>query len=478
MPRKIIKLLSDEELKKIHFASLSILENVGMIFEHKRALEILAGAGANVDSKTKIVKFPPELVEKCLKLVPDTVVYGGRNPENDMVLKADGDLYVRSNAGGTLYVDLNTGKYRRATTDDLKEWCVLIDAMSNVNGLGPLHVEDVPPRTGDLHGALILFEYQRKNFLNQAFSAKNLKYLIEMALAIRGSREELTKRPLFHPCVGIISPLYLNEDDLEMLFIACEYGLPPGMPTMPNPGFTSPITLAGTLAQSNAEMLGGITLTQLVKPGMPMTYYLEPMATDMLTGAGMIAGPENQLMHAALCQMGSQFYRMPVECTGFGTDGIIPEQTMYQKAANGLMACLSGATLTFGIGVVDTFMGLSPTQLIIDNDIAGMVRRICRGFEVNDDTLGVDAVTRIGPKGNFMMDVHTFKYLRSEHYRPYIFDRNPVSAWLDKGGKNLEQQAREKALTVLAEHKVEPLDARILKELRSIVKKADQELVQ
>jgi trimethylamine--corrinoid protein Co-methyltransferase len=197
----------------------------------------------------------------------------------------------------------------------------------------------------------------------------------------------------------------------------------------------------------------------------------------MATGTGMIGAPENQLMHAALCQLGSQFYKMPVECAGFATDGTIAEQTVFQKAANGLMACLSGANLAFGIGMVDLLIASSPVQLVIDNDITGVVRRICRGFEINDDTLGLEAIRRVEPRGNFLTDQHTLKYVRTdEFYRPSIFNRDPRTSWLEKGGKSLEQKAREKALTILKEHEVEPLDEDVAKELRAIVSRADREL--
>jgi trimethylamine--corrinoid protein Co-methyltransferase len=159
------------------------------------------------------------------------------------------------------------------------------------------------------------------------------------------------------------------------------------------------------------------------------------------------------------------------------TDGLIWEQTLVEKATGLLMTGYAGANLFNGAGFVDSALAASPVQLVMDDEIIGVTRRILRGIEVNDDTLGLEAVARVGPQGTFLTDEHTLKYLRSdEFFRPSIFDRDSRMTWLSKGAKGLEQKAREKALTVLEEHKVPPLPEDVAKELRSIVNKADQEL--
>ncbi len=477
MSQRYLNILSDEEITKLHESSLWILENVGMRIDHDGAIDKLDDAGAKVDHNNKRVKFPPDLVEKCVKIVPETLIYAGRNPENDIVLKVGGDLYCRGNSGGTAYVDLETGQYRQAKIDDVKQFAILMDALPNINGIGPLHAVDVPTATSDIHGFRVLLENQRKHINNNPFTVKNLQYQLEMVLAVTGSKEEVKKRPLFHNIVAVVSPLYISKEDVDMLILAGEYGIPTGFCDMINTGATGPATLAGTLALGNAEILGACCLNEVLFPGRATSFFLEPMFTDMSTGSGLLGSPENTLMYAALSQLCCTLYKIPVETAAMAADGTITEEIMFQKGWSGLMAAYNGASFIFGCGSVDTFMAQSPVQLVIDDEIMGMIRRVWRGFDVNDDSLGLEAINRVGPQGVFLTDEHTLRHMRGEHFRPNLFNRDPRTVWLSKGAKNIEQRAREKALRILNEHKVPLLDSAVIQELDLIQKKADEELV-
>jgi trimethylamine--corrinoid protein Co-methyltransferase len=196
----------------------------------------------------------------------------------------------------------------------------------------------------------------------------------------------------------------------------------------------------------------------------------------MSTGALMLGTPENVILCSALTQLANTLYQLPVETAAMASDWTITEEAALQKATNGLMAAYHGASFIFGCGSIDTFMAQSPVQLVIDDEIVGMIRRIIRGLEVDEDRLGLAAVERVGPQGTFITDPHTRKYMRGEYFQPKLFNRDPRTVWLSKGSKNLEQRAKEKALRILKEHKVEPLDSHVLKELDLIAKKADKEL--
>jgi len=478
MAIQYLRVLSEEDLKKIHNTSLAILENTGMLIEHHKARKMLQEAGARVDHERKIVKFPPELVEKSLENMPRTITYAGRNPENDMILKVDGDVCARTSSGAISYVDLRTGDYRGIRTSDVKEWAILADALPNINLCASPVVKDVRRPISDTHSMLILLENQRKPITCSISSLKDLEYQIEMALAIRGSKQALRDRPPFRAVTSVVSPLFIPELNIDILFLAGEYGIPVKIAPMANAGATAPLSLAGTLAQSNAEELGAITLVQVINVGAPMPYNLYTMSTDMLTGLGLTGGPENAIMLAALAQLGRELYALPVELPGLFNDGSICEQTLVQKASNALVTTLAGGNELTGAGSIDAALAASPVQLVIDDEVMGVTRSIWRGIEVNDDNLGLDAIARVGPRGNFLTDKHTLRYLRrtGELFRPTIFDRDPRGTWLSKGAKGLEQKARERALAILEEHEVEPLPDEVMKELRSIARKADKEL--
>jgi trimethylamine--corrinoid protein Co-methyltransferase len=323
----------------------------------------------------------------------------------------------------------------------------------------------------------MMFEHQRKPTSVPALGYKNLKYMIEMSLAISGSREELKKRPILSGVVATISPLLITEDDVKQLFLCGEYGIPNAICTMTNMGSSGPLSPAGSLAIANAEQLAVITLAQTAYPGHVCPYVWLPMSTNMLTGMGLFTTPDVTLANIAVSQLASEFYNMPVETAGLMSDGMITEQALFQKAFNGITAILAGTVAISGLGSVDFSLGASPVQLVIDDEIMEMLRIIDKGFKVDDHTLALDAISRVGPQGSFLYDESTLDILKkSKPFNPTIFDCEYGQKWLAKGAKNLEQKARDKALTILNEHKVPPLPEDIRNELGSIMKKADKEL--
>ena len=478
MGKQLLKFLSDEDMQKIHDASLRVLEQTGMRIDHAKACELLQDAGAQVDHESRIVKFPRELIEKQLESCPKELSYCGRNPDDDLAIKAGSEgLYGRCSVGATHYEDLRNGEYRRATSDDIIEASVVIDALPNIITCGGVFAEDFPVHTADIHCAQLMFENQRKHVVVQTFSEKQLNYVIEMALAIRGDRESLKQRPLFSTVGALISPLFLSDVDVELLFLAGDYGVPIALCTQANAGATGPITLAGNLLVGNAEILGNIALSQIAHPGHKVIYTFIPGVTDMRSGNAVYGGPKNIILNGCLNQMGSVFYGIPTAQGAGEVDGVIFEQTQFQRAYKILTSALSGNNFITNLGAFNAAIGLSPVQLIIDDEILEMTRIICNGIEITDETLGFDAIHRVGPQGHYLADEHTFKHLRpSEIFKPQIFDQDPYDLWLANGAKSWLQKAKEKALAILKEHEVPPLDENVAKELKVIVEKADDEL--
>jgi trimethylamine---corrinoid protein Co-methyltransferase len=352
-----------------------------------------------------------------------------------------------------------------------------VDALPNIHCVATLHCGDVPEATSDIHSMRVLLENQRKCIIHNAFSIKNHRYLLEMAIAVRGSKEALAERPLYHHMLSPISPLFLNEDDTSQLLLACDYGIPTDIPIMPISGSTAPITLAGTLVQANAEYLGTMTLAQTYKPGHVMPYFTDPVVADMRSSSPLFAAPEVGLLVAAIAQLGSEFYNLAPEGIGLGSDGFVTEQTLFQKAQNAIFQVMAGGKLLIGAGAVESCMSVSPVQLVLDDEIMQIARRWARGIRVDDNTLAVDVIHRVGPRGHFLTEEHTLGNLRTgELITTRIFDRERRELWEEKGSKSLEQKAREKGLSLLAKHQVPALPDGVLRELAAIVQRADAEL--
>ena len=468
--------LSQKEMQKLHEAALTILEDVGLQIDHPRARGILQDAGARVDNQENRVKFPADMVETCLSKIPRSLCLAGRDPEYDLELSYDSPFVMRCATGLTAILESRTATCRDATTHDQKDLATLADGLENINMAGPLTLHDVPGKTADLHATRVLLQNQRKHFMNLTMGSGNMRYQIEMQLAVRGSREALKERPLFHPIACLISPLYIPEDDIEIMMIAGEYGLPVKIPVMPMLGASAPVTLAGLLALGNAEVLGSFTVLQTLCPGNPTLYYMVPALMDMRTGSSVYAGPENNLLYTAIIQMARSFYKVPSDTTAFFCDGILLEQTTYQKGCLLQNAALSGANIVSGAGNVDGGMAFSPLQLAIDNEIVGFTKRLLSGFDIDDGTLALDCIRRVGPQGNFLEDRHTLENFRSQAlFAPSIFSYQNFSTW-QQDGKQLAERAEENVKEILAGHEVPPLEGPVIRELKKIVKAADEEI--
>jgi len=468
--------MSEKEMHKLHEASLTILEDVGMQIDHPKARSILQDAGARVDSTQNIVKFPADMVVASLAKIPKKLCLAGRDPEYDLDLSYDSPFAMRCATGLTSILESRTTTCRDATTHDQKDLATLVDALENIDMAGPLTLHDVPAKTADLHATRLLLQGQRKHFMNLTMGSRNMRYQIEMQLAIRGSREEMKKRPLFHPIACLISPLYIPEDDIEIMMIAGEYGLPVKIPVMPMLGASAPVTLAGLLALGNAEVLGAFTVLQTLCPGNPTLYYMVPALMDMRTGSSVYAGPESNLLYTAIIQMARAFYKVPSDTTAFFCDGILPEQAAYQKGRLLMAAAEAGANIVSGAGNVDGGMAFSPEQLAIDDEIAGFTKRLLAGFDIDDESLALDCIRRVGPKGNFLEDRHTLENFRSQAlFSPTIFSYQNFSTW-QQSGKKFMERAEEAVHGTLARHEVPPLEDPVVNELKRIVKAADAEI--
>lgn len=473
-----LKLLSDAEVNMVYQASLTMLERTGMLIDHDRAREILETAGAVVNHDAKMVFFPPELVEEKRRLLPKSITYHGRTPEYDFTLSVDGPIYSRVAGGATHYIDLQTGENRRATLADWRQLLTLIDFLPNIHCLATFHCGDVPETVADLYSLKTALESQRKCVVHNAFSVRNQQTMLEMLQVVRGSREALAERPLVHHMLSPISPLFLNYDDTAQFLLAIENGIPTDIPIMPVAGTTSPITLAGTLAQANAEFLGMMALAQSVKPGHSMPFFVDPLVADMRSALPLFGAPEIGILVAAISQLGIEVYGLPPQAIGLDCDGFSPEQSTFQKAQNTAFQVLSGGKLVIGAGVVEAVMALSPVQLVIDDEIVAIAKRWARGMEVSEDTLAVEVLHRVGPRGHFLMEDHTLKHLKTgELMRTSIFDRDNRELWKAKGSKSPTQRAREKALDIFSSHQVPALDGYVLRELDRIVASAAQELI-
>jgi trimethylamine--corrinoid protein Co-methyltransferase len=299
--------------------------------------------------------------------------------------------------------------------------------------------------------------------------------MVEMIKAVQGGAEEVKKRPLLSVLTSALAPLQFLPYSLDILFTVGPLHIPIELNTMPIAGATSPMSPAGTLLQANAEMLAGITIAQSAFPGMPLMYAVRNLMLDPWTGLSLQGRVETSMVAAAMAQLSAELYRMPSNLFGGVSDSMIADtQSTVERTIKVLLPALAGVNVIAGLGHLEHCYTYDPVLLVLDDDLIGMVRRIMRGIEVNDDILGLDAIMRVGPGGNYLIDDHTMSYFKTEYFTPKSVNRWVRNVWKSKGSKDANELARERARKILAEHQVEPLDPKLLDELDKIVAAADK----
>ncbi len=238
---------------------------------------------------------------------------------------------------------------------------------------------------------------------------------------------------------------------------------------------TAPVTLAGTMVINNAEVLSSFTIIQMAYPGAPMLYSAVPSMPDLKTGQYGGGIPESALLFAAAAQI-ARYYGIPSMVGGFGPDAKTPgPQAAYESVFYALTPALVGADILCGIGLLDGDTLLSFEQMMIDYEIGTILLRLIRGFDVNDETLALDLIDKVGPGGTYLIERHTVDHVR-ECWRPMISNLAPYDTWVAAGAKDVVQVAREKVKEILATHKPTPLDADVQKSVRQIVREGEEKI--
>jgi trimethylamine--corrinoid protein Co-methyltransferase len=470
-----LKILSDKDIEKIHHSALNILWGTGVEVREDQAFEILRKAGCPTNGKT--VRIPDHLVKEAVQSAPKTFTLYGRDPNFEVRLE-DRLVCYEPMIGRLNILDLETGLRRRTTLDDVAKLIQVADALQHYtllhSGAIMPHIEGVPDEVAHVCGYFASVKNSSKVIKGVVRGKEKAKDCIRMAAVIAGGEEALKKRPNIFTTCNVISPLEYMVEQTEGLIEYAKVGLPVDIASEPQCGATSPVTMAGTLAQQTAEILGMVVISQLVNPGTPVLMGTVAAAMDLRNGMIALGGVEAALLNVAHAQM-AQFYGIPSRGTGSNTESkILDMQAGYEKAITLSLPALAGINMIFYPGTMDHAMTVSLESLVIDHEICGMIGRILQGISVTEETIGLDLIGKVGPGGHFLNQKHTLRHLREEHFLPKLSDRDSYEIWTEKGKGGIRERAKEQVRKILAEHIPLPIDSAIEKELLSIIKEVEK----
>ena len=467
-PKLSLNMFSPEDIQRLHAATLDVIENAGIRFPSKRAQEIWASHGAQVDAKTGIVKAPAHLVESALKKAPPVYSLAARDEKQDLPL--DGKhVWVGTDGCGVEIIDLYTNERRRSKLQDVEEIARVADALEQVAfHWVALSAQDRPAHTRGLHEIAAVWRNSTKHVQTESiYNVAEAKAAVEMATAVAGSKEALRKRPVLSLMQCTAPPLGHDGGSLDAALIGAEAGLPVGFMTMAACLTTGPATLAGNLVVGNAEVVAGTALIQLASPGAPGFYAAAQTASDLRSGAYTGGGPEDFLFGAANGIL-ADFYNIPISMGSFATGAKEPNwQAGLENSLSTFMASIVVSDMLLGVGFLHGSRIWSFEQMLMDCEIYEIVRRTLAGVTVNDETLALDTIKAVGPGGNFLSQKHTRAHMR-EIFVPEYLDRRPYNVWEEKKD-GPRDWAREKARKLVETHQPDPLDPAIVREFERII---------
>jgi trimethylamine--corrinoid protein Co-methyltransferase len=443
-------LLTQEQVNQTHIASLEILENVGLLVRNEEARAIFKRCGCLVETESQIVRLPAAVVEKFIHMLPASFTFYARDPQLDRTLPRDGPVIVTGSSAPDV-IDLVSGKTRRSRSDDIARIAHLINSLPayDVFSVSTL-ADDAPPGQFTLARLYPALKYCMKPVRSTTKDMEDIQAIMRLISTIAGSEEAYREHPFVtHHYCPVVSPLTMDLLSTEAMIYFCRQGLPVYPSIVPNGGLTSPMSMAGTLAQGNAEFLAISVLMQMVKEGTPTIYATLPTIADMRAGAYASGGIECGMLHMAFAQM-ARFYNVP--CGGYiglSNSKINDAQSGYETGMSTVAGVLGGADMLNMGGLLDALKAFDFAKAVIDDEIAQMLKRLKRGIVFNEEELGLAVISQVKPGGSFMLSPHTMKRMKTEALLTRLADRDARETWEKKGSLDTQMRAQQRVREIL-----------------------------
>ncbi len=466
--------ITENEIEHIHDGALQSLARTGIAIHDEAVLTLLDEAGCRVDHETRHVCIQAPVVENAVATAPPTVGLYNRLGKQVMAL-GTGPFHARTSSGATGILDLDSGRRRRPNCQDAANVVRLADALPHVHGVSTMAVQpaDIPVTAVDVRTVRLALANTVKPLGYVCLNERLIEPVLAMSAVVAGGEDALRERPFITALAESTSPLQLVSSQLAVLKAFASRGLPLTLHAHPMAGFTAPVTLAGELVITHAEVLALVTIAQLIRPGTPVVYGMSSSVPDMRSGSNLSGAVEIGLMGAAVARLSR---RCGLPCVmSSGTDAHVPgAQAMLERLMTLLPPALAGIDLV-NLTTMDTKMSFSLEQLVIDEAILSVIERYLRGITVDDETLALDLIHEIGPGGAFTTTAHTIRHFRDELLIPDLIGRESRESWQAAGAPDVRTRAQEKARRILAEHRPLPLADSIAVQLDEIVKETESQ---
>ena len=462
------ELLTQEQVERVHEASLEVLQEVGLLVRYAPARALFSKHGCEVDSETNRVKFPRAVVEQYIKVLPPKFTFHARDPKYDKTIPDDSPVIVTGSSAPDI-LDPVTGVERRAVISDIIMIAHLIQELPAYDMFSvSVLADDAPDNQFTLARLYPALKYCSKPIRITSKDLPDARDILQLGYLIAGSEEAYREHPFItHHYCPVVSPLTMDHLSTEAVMFFAEQGLPVYPTIVPNAGLTSPMSLVGTLTQGNAEFLAAATLMQMVREGTQLIYATLPTVADMRTGAYASGGIECGMLHMAHAQM-AHFYNVPYGgYIGLTNSKVNDAQSGYETGLSTMAGLLAGMDMMNMGGLVEALKTFDFAKAVIDDEIAQMLKRAKRGLEFSEENLAVDVIKKIGPGGSFIVEPHTMKRMKTAGLLTKLSDRDTRSQWTKKGARDIHARAMARVREILAKPSSTLFSAEVEERIRS-----------
>jgi trimethylamine--corrinoid protein Co-methyltransferase len=462
-------LLTHDHCEAIHLASLEILRRTGVRVHHPAALALLRQSDAVVTDEN-LVRFPPALVEWALKQAPPCITLCKRGTGEPAIRMEGTRVAFGTGSDCSNYLNPRTGQAELFTAQTVTDCIELVDALPEIDFCMSM---GVPSDLNDgispfRHQFALMLKHTAKPVVFISGDRTDCEAIVAMAAAAAGGIEQLRLNPSLLGYSQATTPLQHPADSLGKLLFMAEQGLP--MVHMPSPmmGGTAPVTMAGAMAVGNAEVLSGLVIGQLKRPGTPMVYSQGLHHMDMRTTISVYGAPEFELARVALAEMG-RFYNLPSwGYAGYSDSIVMDEQAAADATSSVTVALLSGQHLAHDVGYLEAGLTTSPEMIVFTAEVIARQRHFMAGIPLDAEAFALDLVDRVGPGGQYLTEDHTLRHFR-ELWQPALFSRERRDNWVRRGQQRLGDRLREKTVALLDKHESAPLPAGVEAEIDYIL---------
>lgn len=455
--------LSETDLTLITTHALDILEAIGMAGLPEKATARACAAGATLRADGRLC-FPRAMVAAALGRAPKQVDLPGFLPHRDLRI-GGGRVHIGTGGAAVQVLDADNGIYRDSTLADLHALMRVLDASPNIHyGVRPVVARDMAdPFELDINTAFACLKATAKPIGVSFCDAAHVAPIVEMFDLALGAPGAFRSRPFcMAVVVHVVPPLTYAAEGIAMLEQAVAAGMIPQICSAGQSGATSPVTLAGALAQGLAESLAGLVVVDGIHRGAPCIYALMPFVSDLRTGAMSGGGGEAAVASAAAAQLLAHVGLPSTVSAGMTDSNLVDAQAGYEKGYTVALAGHAGADMiNLSVGMLGSIMVASAEAMVVDDDMCGAILRSIRGVEVSEATLDLAAVERVVTQdGHYLGEIETLKRMKSDFVYPALASRQNVTEWIDAGRTSIWDRARARVADILAARPSAHLDSR------------------